>query len=231
MPGTNLTRAEAAERAALLDVTGYTVELDLTTGEETFASTTTLTFTATTPGASTFADLVGATVHTVTLNGVSLDPATVYSDSRLQLDGLAAENTLVVTADCTYSHTGEGLHRFVDPVDDKVYTYTQFEVPDARRVFTTFEQPDLKSTYTFIVTAPEHWTVVSNSPTPEPSPAGDGKAVWAFEPTKRMSTYITALIAGEYVGVHDTYEGKYGSIELGHYCRESLLPTSTATRS
>ncbi|WP_300678362.1 aminopeptidase N [Nocardioides sp.] len=224
MPGTNLTRAEASERAALLDVTGYTIELDLTTGEQTFASTTTLTFTATTPGASTFADLVGATVHAVTLNGRELDPSTVYADSRIQLADLAAENTLVVRADCTYSHTGEGLHRFVDPADGKVYTYTQFEVPDARRVFTTFEQPDLKSTYTFVVTAPEDWVVVSNSPTPEPTSLGEGKAVWAFEPTKRMSTYITALIAGEYVGVHDTYEGKHGTIELGHYCRESLLP-------
>jgi aminopeptidase N len=224
MPGTNLTRAEAAERAALLDVVSYDVQLDLTTGPTTFASTTTLTFTATTPGATTFADLVGADVHEITLNGTALDPATAYADSRITLSDLAAENVLVVTADCAYSHTGEGLHRFVDPADDRVYTYTQFEVPDARRVFTTFEQPDLKAPYTFHVTAPEGWAVVSNSPTPEPQPLGDGKAVWHFEPTKRMSTYITALIAGEYHGVFDTYEGKFGPIELGHYCRQSLVP-------
>ncbi|MDH2415059.1 aminopeptidase N [Nocardioides sp. CER19] len=224
MPGTNLTRAEAADRAALLDVTSYDVSLDLTTGSTTFASTTTLVFTATTPGATTFADLVGATVHEITLNGTSLDPATAYADSRITLPDLAAENTLVVKADCTYSHTGEGLHRFVDPADDRVYTYTQFEVPDARRVFTTFEQPDLKAPFTFHVTAPESWTVVSNSPTPTPEQLGEGKAVWHFEPTKRMSTYITAIIAGEYHGVFDTYEGKNGPIELGHYCRQSLVP-------
>ena len=75
-------------------------------------------------------------------------------------------------ADCPYSRTGEGLHRFVDPVDDRVYTYTQFEVPDARRVYATFEQPDLKSVYTFNVTAPAHWLVVSNAPTPEPESLG-----------------------------------------------------------
>ena len=81
---------------------------------------------------------------------------------------------LIVRADCTYSHTGEGLHRFVDPADDRVYLYSQFEVPDARRVFTTFEQPDLKATFTFTVTAPAHWKVVSNAPTPEPvSPSRD----------------------------------------------------------
>ncbi|MEC9052644.1 MAG: aminopeptidase N, partial [Actinomycetota bacterium] len=145
MPGTNLTRDEAATRAALLDVTSYSIDLDLTTGEKTFASTTTLEFSCTEPGAETFADLVGAVVHEITLNGESIDPATAYADSRITLTGLAAENTLVVRADCAYSHTGEGLHRFVDPVDGRVYLYSQFEVPDARRVFTTFEQPDLKS--------------------------------------------------------------------------------------
>ncbi|MBU2073832.1 MAG: aminopeptidase N, partial [Actinobacteria bacterium] len=223
MPGTNLTRDEAATRAALLDVTSYSIDLDLTTGDKTFASTTTLEFSCTEPGAETFADLVGAVVHEITLNGESIDPATAYADSRITLTGLAAENTLVVRADCAYSHTGEGLHRFVDPVDGRVYLYSQFEVPDARRVFTTFEQPDLKSVFRFRVTAPEDWKVVSNAPTPEPTPLGDGKALWAFEPTERMSTYITALVAGEYHEVQDVYEGKHGTIPLGHFCRQSLV--------
>ncbi len=226
MPGTNLTRDEAAARAALLDVTSYTVNLDLTSGpqpdQSTFGSVTTLEFTCREPGASTFADLVAPTVREITLNGRSLDPATAYVDSRIALDGLEATNTLVVTADCAYSNTGEGLHRFVDPVDDRVYLYSQFEVPDARRVFTTFEQPDLKSVFTFNVTAPSHWVVVSNSETPEPREVGDSASVWNFPTTKRMSTYITAVVAGEYHGEFDTYEGKFGTIPLGHYCRQSL---------
>jgi aminopeptidase N len=223
MPGTNLTREEAQTRAGLLDVDSYTIELDLTTSDKTFSSTTTIAFRATQPGASTFADLVGATVHEITLNGAPLDPGQAYADSRIQLDDLQADNVLVVRADCTYSNSGEGLHRFVDPVDDRVYLYSQFEVPDARRVFTTFEQPDLKSVFTFKVTAPEHWKVVSNAPTPAPEPIADGKAVWNFPPTKKMSTYITALVAGEYHEVQDVYEGKHGTIPLGHYCRQSLV--------
>ena len=154
MPGTNLTRDEAQTRARLLSVDSYTVDLDLTTSELTFATTTTIAFTCTEPGAETFADLVGATIHEITLNGAALDPAEVYADNRIRLSGLAERNELVVKADCPYSRTGEGLHRFVDPVDDRVYTYTQFEVPDARRVYATFEQPDLKSVFTFNVTAP-----------------------------------------------------------------------------
>ena len=208
-------------------VESYTVDLDLTVSDKVFESTTVLRFTCSEPGASTFADLVGATVHEVVLNGEKLDAFDVYRDSRIRLDNLQADNELRVFCELPYSHTGEGLHRFVDPADGKVYLYSQFEVPDARRVFTTFEQPDLKSTFTFTVTAPSHWVVVSNAPTPAPeavsTPSGDEKSVWRFPATKPMSTYITALIAGEYHAVFDTYEGKNGTIPLGHYCRQSLV--------
>lgn len=223
MPGTNLTRDEAATRAALLDVTSYSIDLDLTTGDKTFSSTTTIAFISREVGADTFADLDGATVRSITLNGRALDIAAAYADSRIALDDLQAANTLVVTADLPYSNTGEGLHRFVDPADDRVYLYSQFEVPDARRVFTTFEQPDLKSVFTFNVTAPSHWKVVSTAPTPEPTDLGEGRAVWNFPVTERMSTYVTAVVAGEYHEVLDTYEGKFGKIPLGHYCRQSMV--------
>ena len=142
MPGENLTRAEAAERASIVATQSYEIDLDLTTGPTTFASTTVVRFTAT-PGASTFVDLVAPTVREVTLNGRSLDPAEVFADSRIALTDLAEQNELCVVADCAYTNTGEGLHRFVDPVDGEVYVYTQFEVPDSRRVFSVFEQPDL----------------------------------------------------------------------------------------
>ncbi len=223
MPGTNLTREEAATRAALLEVTSYSIDLDLTTGDKTFTSTTTVRFVCREPGAETFADLVDAIVHEITLNGEPVDEAASYQKSRIALSGLQTENELVVRAECTYSHSGEGLHRFVDPVDDRVYLYTQFEVPDARRVFTTFEQPDLKAVFTWTVTAPSGWKVISNAPTPEPEELGDDKARWSFPESKRMSTYVTALIAGEYHEHLDLYDGPYGQIPLGHYCRQAMV--------
>jgi len=229
MPGTNLTREEARDRAETLSVTSYTVDLDLTRSiepgkaETQFASTTVIRFSGSQPGASTFADLVGATIHELTLNGRSLDPAVAYKNSRILLEDLAEVNELRVVADCTYSRTGEGLHRFVDPADDRVYTYTQFEVPDARRVYTTFEQPDLKASFTFNVTAPTGWKVVSNAPTPEPVDAGEGTSIWHFPATERISTYITAVVAGEYHEHLDSYQGKHGEIPLGHYCRQSMV--------
>ncbi|MEV7924660.1 MULTISPECIES: aminopeptidase N [unclassified Kitasatospora] len=222
MPGTNLTREEARTRADLLHVDAYDIELDLSSAREggTFRSTTVVRFTATTPGADTFIDLVAPSVEEITLNGAPLDPES-FADSRIPLPNLAAENELRVVANCAYTNTGEGLHRFVDPVDGETYLYTQFEVPDARRVFASFEQPDLKAAFAFTVTAPTGWVVVSNSPTP--TPVGEGASqVWTFEPTGRISTYITALVAGPYVGVFDTYENGAQKVPLGVYCRPSL---------
>lgn len=221
MPGTNLTRAEAAERASVISTHRYEINLDLTTGTERFASTTRIEFDAE-PGSSTFVDLVDADIDTIVLNGETLDTK-IYQDSRIRLDYLQESNELVISGSCKYSNSGEGLHRFVDPVDDRVYLYTQFEVPDARRVFATFEQPDLKASFTFHVTAPAHWKVVSNSPTPEPVPIDNGNAIWHFAPTKRMSTYITAIVAGEYHEVQDSYQGQFNEIPLGVFCRQSLV--------
>ncbi|MFF4087488.1 aminopeptidase N [Streptomyces nigra] len=220
MPGTNLTREEAQQRAKLLTVDSYEIDLDLSGAPEggTYRSVTTVRFDVAENGADSFIDLVAPTVHEVTLNGDQLDPGEVFEDSRITLPGLLqGRNVLRVVADCAYTNTGEGLHRFVDPVDQQVYLYTQFEVPDARRVFASFEQPDLKATFQFTVKAPEGWTVVSNSPTPEPK-----DNVWTFAPTPRISTYITALIAGPYHSVHSVYEKDGQSVPLGIYCRPSL---------
>lgn len=222
MPGENLTRIEAQERRATVETHSYDVTLDLTTGDEVFASRSVIRFAAT-AGASTFVDLIARGIREITLNGRSLDPGAVYADSRVALDGLTDENELVVVADCEYTNTGEGLHRFVDPVDGEVYLYSQFEVPDSRRVFAVFEQPDLKATFRFTVTAPDAWKVVSNSPTPEPQPAGDGVATWSFEPTPRISSYITALVAGPYEQVFSELTSADGrTIPLGVYARKSL---------
>ena len=228
MPGQNLTRLEAAERSATVRTQSYDVVLDLTRGETVFGSTTTARFTAT-PGSSTFIDLVAPTVRSITLNGTPLDPAEVYADSRIALKDLAADNELVVVADCAYMHTGEGLHRFTDPADGETYLYSQFEVPDSRRVFAVFEQPDLKASFTFTVTAPSSWTVLSNSPTPDPTPtkASDGSGdahIFAFAPTEPMSSYVTAIVAGPYVGATDEYVAEDGrTVPLGVYCRKSLV--------
>ena len=224
-----LTRDEAAIRAALLDVTSYDIDLDLTTSDATFRSVSTIRFTCREPGASTWVDIVAPEVVSATLDGRALDLSD-YDGQRLRVPGLSADNTLVVTADCAFSRTGEGLHRLVDPVDKEVYVYTQFETADAQRAYACFDQPDLKSVFALHVTAPDRWQVVSNSPTPTPAPVRDGVARWDFDPTKRMSTYITALVAGPYHVVRDEYAGPHGTYPLGVFCRASMAPHLDAER-
>ncbi|MDF0372283.1 MULTISPECIES: aminopeptidase N [Streptomyces] len=234
MPGENLSRDEARERAELLTVDGYEVALDLRSavgepdggdeaGPRTFRSQTTIRFRAARAGASTFADLLAPSVDAVTLNGKDLDPGTVFDGTRIALDDLVAgENVLVVDARCAYSRTGEGMHRFVDPEDGEVYLYTQYEPADARRVFANFEQPDLKAPYRFEVTAPEGWQVWSNGA----EESRDGE-VHRFAETLPVSTYITAVVAGPYHYVSDVYtrtsdDGEKLEIPLGAMCRKGL---------
>ena len=164
----NLTRADAERRAALLDVADYAVELDLTDGggkpgDATFTTTTTVRFGCRQPGAASWIDFVGAEVASAVLNGVALDVSGYREEDGIALPDLAAENELTVVGTGRYMNTGEGLHRFVDPVDGGVYLYSQFETADAKRLFACFDQPDLKARYRLTVTAPADWQVVSNA--------------------------------------------------------------------
>ncbi|MPZ71773.1 MAG: aminopeptidase N [Nitriliruptorales bacterium] len=212
----NLTRDEAASRATLIRDVSYDVRLGLSTGGDTFRSETTVRFGAET-GATTFIDLDAAAVIDATLNGRPLDHS-AFSGHRLHLPGLAADNELLVVAECEYQHTGVGLHRFVDPVDDQVYLYTQFEAFEAHRVYACFDQPDLKAAFTLHVDARQGWTVVSNGAVID-RPADLGAGLWSFTTTSPISTYITAVVAGPYASLHD----RHRDIDLGIYCRRSLL--------
>ncbi len=220
MSNTNITRAEAKERSSFISVDSYNVELDLSTRDDTFASRTVVKFSAT-AGASTWIDFIAPSVTTITLNGTVLDNS-AHDGFRIQLNNLAKDNVLEVVGNCAYMNTGEGLHRFIDPVDNEVYLYTQFEIADARRVFACFDQPNLKATYAFTVDAPSHWKVTSNAATPTPTAVREGVSRWSFDETAVMSTYITAIVAGPYHEVHDEYVGQYGTYPLGLFCRSSL---------
>ncbi|MDO5698621.1 MAG: aminopeptidase N [Dermatophilus congolensis] len=225
MPADNLTRQEAAERADLLTVSSYDIRLDLTADTETFPTRARVLFTCATPGASSFIDFIGPSVEKITLNGADLDPAEHFADSRVALPDLAAENELIIEATASYMNTGEGLHRFVDPVDQQVYLYSQFEVADTRRVFPVFEQPDLKSSFAFTVVAPSDWEVVSTQPTPTPLLGANDTATWRFEPTPVLPPYVTAIIAGPYASVSDTLTSRDGrTIPLRLLARRSLMP-------
>jgi aminopeptidase N len=209
-----LTRDEAQTRARLLDVHRYTIELDLTTGEDTFDSRTVIAFTAR-ADADTFVELKPAELRSVTLDGRPLDPETLV-ENRLPLPGLTTgEHELRVDASMRYSRTGEGMHRFTDPTDSETYVYTQLFMEDVQRVFAAFDQPDLKAVFDLSVKAPEDWTVLANGITEH---LGEGR--WQAAPTPLISTYLVAVAAGPWHSVRTEHRG----LPFGIHCRRSLAP-------
>ena len=224
MSGENLTRQEAEERSALIKTEHYRVELDLSgSDEKVYWSGTTVTFSANRTGSKTFIDAIAERITRIQLNGEDLDPAKVYDGYRIALSNLQPENSLIVEGFFRYTNTGVGMHRFVDPVDSNTYLYSHFEPADSRLMFTVFEQPDLKANFDFVVTAPAAWTVISNQPAASVDDVGSGKRKWHFATTPRISSYITAVVAGPYHGIHGELTTSGGkSVPLGVYCRQSL---------
>ncbi|MEV4509647.1 aminopeptidase N, partial [Dactylosporangium sp. NPDC049525] len=209
----SLTRTEAEARAGLIRVEGYAVALDVT-DPSTFLSRTTIEFRCATPGATTFAEVKDARIDSAVLNGRQLDPATL-DGNRLPLPGLLAANRLEVTFTAPYSHTGEGLHRSVDPSDGATYLYGQAPLDEAQRMFACFDQPDLKAPFTLTVTAPPQWTVHGNAPLRE---VHDGR--WSFEPTQPIAPYLFTVLAGPW----HVRTAEHDGIPLGLLCRRSLAP-------
>ncbi|MBX9641907.1 MAG: aminopeptidase N, partial [Mycobacteriaceae bacterium] len=195
----NLTQEQAVERAALITVGNYHINLDVTLGEQTFRSTTTVVFDAL-AGADTVIDIAADAVRSASLNGQQLDVSGYDESTGIALRELATHNVVVVDADCRYSNTGEGLHRFVDPIDGETYLYSQFETADAKRMFACFDQPDLKATFDVRVNAPIHWKVISNG-----TGTSVAEGVHTFATTPPMSTYLVALVAGPYAAWQDIY--------------------------
>ncbi|GGS59204.1 aminopeptidase N [Streptomyces violaceus] len=225
MPGTNLTAQEAEHRSRAVTVDTYDIALDLRAAADsaTFRSVTEIRFDCADPDAPVFLDLRAPAVREVVVNGLALATDRVFRDSRIELSHLVAgRNEVRVVADCAYTNTGEGLHRFTDPVDGSVYLYSQFEVADARRVFACFDQPDLKAQFRFTVSAPADWTVVSNSAVVTVDGSQQDGAVWSFGQTPRLSTYVVSLVAGPYHAVRAEHRRGDRTIPLGLYCRRSL---------
>ena len=219
MPGINISRSEALERSEHLAVDSYNVFLDVSGTGDTFIAKSTVKFSCKTPGYNTFIDAVALRIISATLNGQSVDTST-FDGQTLFINNLAAENELTIEAEVAYSNTGEGLQKSVDPADNEIYLYSQGETAHIRKMYPCFDQPDLKATFTLSVLAPSHWEVLSNNPVGSSRVEGPN-TFWEFTTTPRISTYITALVAGPYHHVHDEYVGEK-VVPLGIYCRKSL---------
>ena len=225
MSSANLTREETAARAAGVRLHTVEVDLDLRSAPDaavtTFPTRSTFAFTAVTD--TTWVDFIGESVIEVIVNDRA--QPVEWDGARIRLRGLVADgatpNVVRIDAAARYSTTGEGLHRFRDPVDDATYLYTQYEPADCRRVYPCFEQPDMKARWRFTVAAPTGWEVLSNGAEASRDEVAGGVRVH-FTETLPLSSYITAVAAGPYHRVDGTHRGTQAPIALGVLCRASL---------
>ena len=232
MATANITREEATLRSGVVKAGAYRVTVDVTGNgvadpERTFTSHTELDFVS--QGGSTHLDVIADEIRSATLDGSPL-PTDEFDGYRLPLKDLTeGSHTIVIDAVCRFSRTGEGLHRFVD-TDGKIYLYSQFETADARRMYATFEQPDQKATFQLTVLAPAHWNVFTNSRSVAGELIGEGIARFEHAPTPVISTYITALVAGEYHVVRGQITSAAGLLPASVACRASMAEFLDADR-
>ncbi len=210
MTSINLTRTEAEHRANLISDVHYSIQLDLSGGEQPdnklFRSLTRITFTS--GAGSTFLDLRADSLLRVELDGAALGDFTYDATTGIPLNDLSSgQHELLVEAEIPYSTTGQGLHRFFDPSDDQAYMYTQFETADAKRVFACFDQPDIKATYDVELTTPAEWTVVTNNEVSVAEAAGVNKKKHSATVDYLLSTYLIAFCVGPWHVVRDEWRG------------------------
>ena len=150
-------------------------------------------------GKSLFVDLKDARIKSVVLNGVAISEPN-YDGNRITFpinQFTSGSNRLEIAYTRTFAEDGLGFHRFVDTEDQQTYVYTHFEPYYANRAFPCFDQPDLKGTFETTITAPDNWTVISNSTEQDVSTV-DGRKAWHFAKTPTISTYLFAIAAGPF---------------------------------
>ena len=204
-----LSQADAAARSARVSNVAYVLDFTLT-GGETFSNTTTVAFDLKDNAQPLTLDLDKATVKRLVVNGKQV-AAPQYNNWFITLaaaDLKAGRNSVTVEFERKHSTNGEGLHRMVDPVDGRVYTYSHFEPAAAHQMFALFDQPDLKATYQVSVTAPADWTVVSTTRESKVEEAANGKR-WTFPVSKILSPYNFSMHAGPYKVWEDATSAKY----------------------
>ncbi|MDK4274258.1 aminopeptidase N [Corynebacterium pseudodiphtheriticum] len=241
MTSLNLTRDEAQQRSRQIKVHNYKVALDLTVSEKFFTSHTVVDFEVREgQQADTFLDLRADEIVELFIDGAE-KPTDYDAEHGIPLQGLEpGRHSVDVTARIPYSRTGQGLHRFVDPADDRVYLYSQCETADAKRILACFDQPDMKATYDFSITAPHDWTVITNE-TSTVTDNGDSRE-WNSRIGYQLSTYLIAVCAGHYYQVSDEWTGTLTAhpetseeereitVPLALFCRQSLAKHLDAER-
>lgn len=213
-----LSQTEAIARKARVSDISYVLDIDLVSLADSYQGSVTANFTLRDTDRSLAIDFTGGSVNGVVVNGEALEPDyngffVTLSPSAL----IAGRNEVLIEYSHPFDQDGTGLHRFVDPEDNRTYLYTYLWPYYSNRLFPNFDQPNLKATYELTVRAATDWQVVSS--TTEDTIIQDGATrVWHFPQSEKFSSYIFSLHAGPY----QIWEDMAGDVPIRLMARQSL---------
>lgn len=213
-----LSQAEAIARKARVSDISYVMDIDLVSLDEAYQGSVTANFSLTDSAIPLEIDFTGGSVTAVVVNGEAVEPD--YNGFFITLPPsalIAGRNAVTIDYSHPYDQDGTGLHRFVDPEDDRTYLYTYLWPYYSNRLFPNFDQPNLKATYELSVRAAADWQVVSS--TTEESIVDEGTTrIWHFPQSEKFSSYIFSLHAGPY----QIWEDMAGDVPIRLMARQSL---------
>ncbi len=212
-----LSQEDAAARSARVSNVAYALDFALT-GEPTFKATSTIAFDLSDTRSPLTVDLDKASITRLTVNGREVRPQ--YNQWFITIPGSELKpgrNTVSVEFTREHSTNGEGLHRYVDKSDGRVYLYSHFEPAAAHQMFASFDQPDLKATYQLTATAPKDWQVISTTRETRIDDLGATRR-WTFPTTPKLSPYNFSMHAGPY----KVWEDNSGKYPMRLFARQSL---------
>ncbi|MCF6194881.1 MAG: hypothetical protein L3J46_11175, partial [Kangiellaceae bacterium] len=174
-----LTQQQAEKRSNRVSDVTYQLGFELT-GEKDFKGQTTINFDLSDADSPLTIDLNKATIDSLIVNGKKVEANYNQWFITLPKDTLlAGQNRVKIDYTRLHSTNGEGLHRFVDSVDGRVYLFSHFEPAAANQMFALFDQPDLKATYELTVIAPADWTVITATRETSITKTGESN-IWKF---------------------------------------------------
>ena len=170
---------------------------------------------------------------TITSGGVA-QKAKVTAEKDKEMVVLSVEKPLAAgpaTIHITYAgilnSEMRGLYLGKDDKGRK-YAATQFEATDARRAFPSFDEPDYKATFDITAIADKGQVAISNYKVISDTPGPGEKHTVKFATTAKMSSYLAALVVGNFEYVEGSVDGipirvysTPGKKEMGKFALEA----------
>lgn len=137
----------------------------------------------------------------------SISYSTEKELSFLEFDDISPQNaSLYLEFKGELNDKMKGFYRskyFKPDGTEQFAAVTQFEATDARRCFPCWDEPALKATFDITLKVPKNLIALSNMPIKDQKTLDNDLEEISFKKTPKMSTYLVAVVVGEFDYVED----------------------------